>query len=51
MVAGGKTLRQTPTTACDQMCGGWWWLVVAGGGWCGAVHRMLEGAEENVECR
>ena len=45
MVAGGETLRQTPTTACDQMCGGWWWLVVAG------VHRMLEGAEENVECR
>ena len=44
-MAGGKTLRQTPTTACDQKC------VVAGGGWCGAVHRMLEGAEENVECR
>ena len=41
MVAGGKTLRQTPTTACDQKCGGW----------CRAVHRMLEGAEENVECR
>ena len=45
-MAGGKTLRQTPTTACDQKC-----VVVAGGGWCGAVHRMLEGAEENVECR
>ena len=45
MVAGRKTLRQTPTTACDPMC------VVAGVVWCAAVHRMCEGAEENVECR